>query len=547
MGPIPLRANLVSDLFGEESVWLLLRLAVLSGAAFAAAWLATFLAMWVAFRPYYWSSATEWPERARLSWCGRRVGSMCLILVSAPIVAGAASTFARPGAFTGYLLAFWLSGVVWLGILLARLGFDRAIVPAHAETPHGARAQVLVGMMMFGAVLGIAFAAYAVESARILPVAMALAIGALLLSAFAIWGWHFVLRLIGVDYPASERLVNLITPISESMGIQPRSITEIALPMANAIAYPHLGRVSCTPSLLAILDDDQLAAVMAHELAHLSEPRRAIWTRIGRSIASACFLMAPGLLLFHRGSWISLVGLGVLLISLWFLKRSLVMSRQMEVRADEIARSHESVPGVYASALERISRENLIPVVMVAKNLTHPNLYDRLVAAGAAPDYPRPQPPPLFPARLGMAVSLILAVAAGFAIATLGSAPGPGDSVVRVILQEPGQLLEVRARLNEANHGDHRLGIDELLERDVVQVELARDRDEHAVEPILHECPIRSHAKLAPQHDVKGMRRSAPSLITKLNPVHSPLAAGSLLVFGLDELGQRRRELGLGQ
>jgi hypothetical protein len=34
--------------------------------------------------------------------------------------------------------------------------------------------------------------------------------------------------------------------------------------------------------------------------------------------------------------------------------------------------------------------ENLIPAVM-AQRRTHPDLYDRLIAAGVQPDYPRPQ------------------------------------------------------------------------------------------------------------------------------------------------------------
>ena len=34
---------------------------------------------------------------------------------------------------------------------------------------------------------------------------------------------------------------------------------------------------------LAVLDDEQLAAVCAHELAHLREPRRVAWAGVAAS------------------------------------------------------------------------------------------------------------------------------------------------------------------------------------------------------------------------------------------------------------------------
>ena len=49
--------------------------------------------------------------------------------------------------------------------------------------------------------------------------------------------------------------------------------------------------------------------------------------------------------------------------------------------------------GTYARALEKIYEANLLPVVLREKRV-HPDLYDRLVAAGATPAYARPKPPP---------------------------------------------------------------------------------------------------------------------------------------------------------
>jgi hypothetical protein len=46
----------------------------------------------------------------------------------------------------------------------------------------------------------------------------------------------------------------------------------------------------------------------------------------------------------------------------------------------------------YARALERIYEVNLTPAVLGGRPM-HPHLYDRLLAAGVQPSYPRPAPP----------------------------------------------------------------------------------------------------------------------------------------------------------
>jgi hypothetical protein len=82
-----------------------------------------------------------------------------------------------------------------------------------------------------------------------------------------------------------------------------------------------------------------------------------------------------------------------------FLYRKL--SRKLEIRADCIAKSNEPDSGAYAQALARLHEDNLAPAVMLKERMTHPNLYDRLLAAGVTPDFPRPAPAqPGFPMRL---------------------------------------------------------------------------------------------------------------------------------------------------
>jgi Zn-dependent protease with chaperone function len=69
------------------------------------------------------------------------------------------------------------------------------------------------------------------------------------------------------------------------------------------------------------------------------------------------------------------------------------LSVAMEIRADALARSHEAQDGTFARALAHLSELNLCPAVLPGKLGTHPQVYDRLVAAGITPDFPRPEPP----------------------------------------------------------------------------------------------------------------------------------------------------------
>jgi hypothetical protein len=79
----------------------------------------------------------------------------------------------------------------------------------------------------------------------------------------------------------------------------------------------------------------------------------------------------------------------------------------MEVRADALARGFETAPGSYARALEKIYAANLVPVVLGSKTKSHPELYDRMTAAGVAPEYSRPQAPSKRPFFVGLIVMLI--------------------------------------------------------------------------------------------------------------------------------------------
>jgi hypothetical protein len=88
----------------------------------------------------------------------------------------------------------------------------------------------------------------------------------------------------------------------------------------------------------------------------------------------------------------------------------------MEKRADQIAADKQLQEGVYARALEKLYRENQIPAVNVNDRQTHPHLYDRMLAAGITPDYPRPAKPQRFTV-MGWALLIIFGIFIGLTIA----------------------------------------------------------------------------------------------------------------------------------
>jgi len=103
-----------------------------------------------------------------------------------------------------------------------------------------------------------------------------------------------------------------------------------------------------------------------------------------------------------------------------------LVSRHCEKRADQIATRHESDAGVFASALLKLYKENLMPAVLAKRQSTHPDLYDRLIASGVQPDFPRPLPPrKLSVQSLIMSIALGILIARSFIIPSLKTDPPP--------------------------------------------------------------------------------------------------------------------------
>jgi Zn-dependent protease with chaperone function len=263
----------------------------------------------------------------------------------------------------------------------------------------------------------VAFASAALLPHASTPAAWALALLALLALLVSGTGVAWLpMRAIGLIRPAPARVVAAVAAAVRRVGVRPRAVDVVptyGVPFANAFAIPHFGRIAFTDDAIALLSDEELAAIAAHELGHVRESRAVAWGRSMLAVMLAPIAVAP---VVHAA--LGLWGLGgafaLSQLAGWGYRR---WSLGLEARADGFARasraSHaphapheeEAAPSsregpaseragaVYARALERLYERNLAPAAMPGASGAHPQLYDRLLAAGVTPAYPRPQPP----------------------------------------------------------------------------------------------------------------------------------------------------------
>jgi Zn-dependent protease with chaperone function len=217
---------------------------------------------------------------------------------------------------------------------------------------------------------------------------MLLVAGGYLVFHFAIlWGALLkLLRLLKFVTPAGQRLRQIVASLAGRMNIKVRGTWQVGGLIANALAIPTTRELVFTNYLLEICTDEEVAAICVHELAHLTESKMVLVVRQLASLAFFPFIFFMPLM--HQFEWF-----GLTIPYLWmFLTIVLArrLSRQMEKRADQVAANEQTDTRVYAGALEKLYRANQSPAVMPGNRQAHPHLYDRMLAAGMTPDFPRP-------------------------------------------------------------------------------------------------------------------------------------------------------------
>ena len=233
----------------------------------------------------------------------------------------------------------------------------QAVRKEDASVANGLRTGVLIAAMT-ALFLGVG---YLLGGAQGALVAFLLALA---MNAFAYWNSDkMVLRMYGarqVDERSAPDLVRMVHQLAANAGLPTPKVFVIDTDQPNAFATgrnPENAAVAATRGLLERLTPQEIAGVMAHELAHVKN-RDTLTMTITATLAGAISMLANFALFFgsDRNSPLGLLGAIVLMI-LAPLAAGLVqmaISRTREYEADRIGAEICSRPLWLASALEKI-------------------------------------------------------------------------------------------------------------------------------------------------------------------------------------------------
>jgi Zn-dependent protease with chaperone function len=351
---------------------------------FSAGWLMAVAANWVGLIRWRRAVAAHWTERARLLYPVRITAVLNMFLIPGTLNQLHFALFPQ-------VAQWWAAGAIasFLGAVLGCYHLAQEMFPQlnlpnwllHVAVAWGIRFFVLVPAIAAGLLMPI----------DVGPKALLITAGYIAVH-FANQGGMLIrwLRLIRVLKSPSVRLKMIVTNVAARADVLVRATWQFGGVMANAFAFPLTRELAFSDRLLNICNDEEISAVCAHEMAHLGEPNIVLAGRLIGSLSLFPFIFITPLLNRLAAAGLILAFLGVISISLF----ARWLTRRMEKRADRLASTTTTTnEGVYASALEKMYRENQIPAVNASRRLPHPDLYDRMLGAGVKPDYPRPDRP----------------------------------------------------------------------------------------------------------------------------------------------------------
>ena len=183
-------------------------------------------------------------------------------------------------------------------------------------------------------------------------------------NGFAYWNSDkMVLRMYGarpVDAASAPGLARMVETLAENAGLPMPAVYIIDSDQPNAFATgrnPDNAAVAVTRGLLGRLSDEEVAGVVAHELAHIKN-RDTLTMTVTATIAGAISMLATFGMFFggNRNNPLGIVGV-ILVAILAPLAASLVqmaISRAREYEADRLGAEICGRPLWLASALEKI-------------------------------------------------------------------------------------------------------------------------------------------------------------------------------------------------
>jgi Zn-dependent protease with chaperone function len=344
----------------------------------------------------------HWTERSRKLYPIRRSAALNIWLI--PALCGVAGWAIFP-AGRDPLILFLVALGSWLGARLGTYPFDKGLFPQFSFR-NWSQFVITAWILRFGMLGPLVVAAAVMPDEIGWPV---LAIGAVALCFqialhFGLWIWMGVKLGLFEKANESEQVVMIVRQTSERMNISCRRIWKMRSPVGYAAALPMTRDLIFSEGLLRLHPEEEIAAICAHELAHLNES-----PSIHRARLISAFSLFPMIFVRPIFHLFDFVGVALLWLPSCFLAIYVRgLGRRMEVRADSIARESENDSGVYARALERLYQNNHVPAVMPGNRQIHPHLYDRMLAAGITPDYSRPVSPATLDWSSGLMIFLFV-------------------------------------------------------------------------------------------------------------------------------------------
>jgi len=196
-----------------------------------------------------------------------------------------------------------------------------------------------------------------------LIIALLVALG---LNVLSYWNADkLVLRMYGaraVDAKSAPQLVSMVTQLAENANLPVPRIYVVDSEQPNAFATgrnPENAAVAATAGLLSRLTTEQVAGIMAHELAHVKNRDTLIMT-ITATIAGAISMLANFALFFggSRNNPLGLIGTIALMIlaPMAAMVVQMAISRSREFEADRVGAEICGRPLWLADALGKLDR-----------------------------------------------------------------------------------------------------------------------------------------------------------------------------------------------
>ena len=165
-----------------------------------------------------------------------------------------------------------------------------------------------------------------------------------------------------VDERTAPQLVAMVRQLADHAGLPMPKVYIIDTPQPNAFATgrdPENAAVAATTGLLENLTQEEVVAVMAHELAHVKN-RDTLTMTITATLAGAISMLGNFALFFgnNRNNPLGMVGvlLAMIVAPMAAMLVQMAISRTREFAADKLAAEICGRPDWLASALARIGR-----------------------------------------------------------------------------------------------------------------------------------------------------------------------------------------------